>query len=186
MSDTANDFDIANAINELIKNIEKDRQQRILRWVAENLGIVPPDRIATKPEAHKGGTSADLTFQSTPSTSDIKSFVIRKSPKSDIHFAAVVAYYYRFEAPIDDRRDTITSEILQNATRLVGRDRLKNSSFTLNNAKKQGYLDAAERGEYKINTVGENLVAMTLPGASNSAKSKSKIPAKRKSAKAAI
>ena len=35
---------------------------------------------------------------------------------------------------------------------------------TLNNAKAQGYLDAAERGTFRINTVGENLVAMTFTG----------------------
>ena len=36
--------------------------------------------------------------------------------------------------------------------------------MTLNNAKNQGYLDSAERGAFQINSVGENLVAMTLPG----------------------
>jgi hypothetical protein len=35
---------------------------------------------------------------------------------------------------------------------------------TLNNAKGLGYLDSPERGQFTINTVGENLVAMTLPG----------------------
>jgi hypothetical protein len=33
-----------------------------------------------------------------------------------------------------------------------------------NNALNQGYFDRAERGEFKLNAVGENLVAMALPG----------------------
>jgi hypothetical protein len=95
---------------------------------------------------------------------DIKSFVAAKDPKSDNQFAATVAYYYRFEAPENQRADSITAETLQEATRLSGRNRLGDPGKTLRNAKDQGYLDAADRGAFKINSVGENLVAMTLPG----------------------
>jgi hypothetical protein len=36
---------------------------------------------------------------------------------------------------------------------------------TLNNAKNLGLIDSgSEKGRFTINTVGENLVAMTLPG----------------------
>jgi hypothetical protein len=95
---------------------------------------------------------------------DIKSFIATKNPKSDVQYAAVVAYYYRFEAQESDRKESITSEVLQQSTRLAGRKRLEKPIMTLNNAKNLGYLDSAARGEFRINTVGENLVAMTLPG----------------------
>ena len=48
-----------------------------------------------------------------------------------------------------------------------------------NNAKKQGYVDASERGAFKINSVGENLVAMTLPAGRNGVPKKSKPRKKR-------
>ena len=81
-----------------------------------------------------------------------------------MQFAAVVAYYYRFEAPSDESLESISPEVLQNAARLANRHRLSRPRQTLLNAKAQGYLDLAERGQYRINSVGENLVAMTLPG----------------------
>ena len=52
--------------------------------------------------------------------------------------------------------------------------------MTLNNAKTQGLLDSgSEAGKFVINTVGENLVAMTLPSQSGS-KSKKTKPKKSK------
>ena len=39
-----------------------------------------------------------------------------------------------------------------------------NPGKTLNNAKSLGYLDSSSPGEFTINSVGENLIAMTLPG----------------------
>jgi hypothetical protein len=86
-----------------------------------------------------------------------------------------VAYFYRFEAPPAERRDSITGEILQEAARLAGRKRLTHPRVTLNNAKAAGYLDGAAPGEFTINSVGENLVAMTLPGAAEA-------PAKKRQA----
>lgn len=81
-----------------------------------------------------------------------------------MQFSAVVAYYYRFVAPPDQRREMIDSEVLQDAARPAGRTRPPKPHMTLTNAKNQGYLDKIGRGEFKLNTVGENLVAMTLPG----------------------
>ncbi len=55
---------------------------------------------------------------------------------------------------------------------------------TLNNARQQGLLDRTERGYFSVNAVGENLVAMTLPGDSNSGgKRAKKKTAKKKTAK---
>ncbi|WP_425905918.1 hypothetical protein [Nitrobacter sp. TKz-YC02] len=36
--------------------------------------------------------------------------------------------------------------------------------MTLTNAKNAGYLDSAGSGKFKLSSVGENLVAITLPG----------------------
>jgi hypothetical protein len=118
---------------------------------------------------------ATARAQAENSGQDIKSFVTEKKPRSDQQFATAVAYYYRFVAPQGERRDTINTSTLQEATRLVGRTRLANPKNTLNNSKNQGYLNNAARGEYSINTVGENLVAMTLPGGAE-ASSKGKKP----------
>jgi hypothetical protein len=171
MDDKINDFDVARALFDQLKGLDKGRQTRIMRWVAETLNLSP---VVSGPGAPAAAPSAPVPHEDRPQEGgiatgatrpvDIKTFVDAKNPKNDVQFATAVAYYYRFEAPEDHRKDSIVSEDLQNATRLTGRDRFKTPLLTLNNAKNSGYLDSAGRGAFKINTVGENLVAMTLPG----------------------
>jgi hypothetical protein len=169
------DFDIGKAIFEQLKELSPERQERILRWVAEALGRrVAAIGIPGSPSGPVGASPTDAR------TSDIKSFVAAKAPQSDNHFAAAVAYYYRFEAESSLRRDSIDAGTLQDAARLAGRKRLANPRATLNNAKSVGYLDAAARGEFSINSVGENLVAMALPGGTSPI---SRAPRKKKRGK---
>ena len=163
------DFDTAKAVFEKLKDVPAERRKRILTWVAEGVGVVlqaapapVPPTIATPHAASTLAVPPGHSPQSLPT--DIKTFVSTKTPKSDVQFAATVAYYYRFEAPAASRRETIDGDTLQEATRLAGRDRLSNPRTTLNNAKNLGYLDGIAPGEFSINSVGENLVAMALPG----------------------
>ena len=112
---------------------------------------------------------------------DIRSFFAAKNPRSDIQFAATVAYYYQFEAPPAERKTCINKDDLQEATRKTGRERLALPAQTLRNAHAQGLLDRGdETGTFCINTVGENLVAMTLPGDGNSAAKRQKKPRAKK------
>lgn len=165
MSGEDNDFDVAKKISDLLKGTGKDRQQKILRWVAENFDVsLAPATL----DSRSGPAMSDTTPSGAPSSQpgrapDIKSFVDSKNPKSDNQFAAVVAYYYAFEAPVDQRLDSISADTLREAARLAQRKRLATPLVTLNHAKNRGYLDIAERGQYRINSVGENLVAMALP-----------------------
>jgi hypothetical protein len=185
MTIVKNDFDAAKEVYELLANMDKERQQRVLRWVAESLDI----SLHTKPhgaQAQGHQTAISSSAEVNPhviahaSSIDIKSFIDSKQPKSDTQFAAATAYYYRFEAMSDDRKESINAEILQNAARLASRARFVKPLMTLNNAKNQGYLDAAERGAFRINNVGENLVAMTLPGTTNTAAARAKRVSKPK------
>jgi len=187
MADT-NDFDAAKTICDQLSGMEKDRQQRILRWVAESLDLVLHVRTASHDTTSKPGAQADAEPVVAPPVQarspDIKTFVESKKPKSDVQFATVVAYYYRFEASPSTRRETITSDVLQEATRFCARERFKSPIMTLNNAKNQGYLDSPSKGEFTINSVGENLVAMALPGGEAAADGKRRKPAKKRAEKA--
>jgi hypothetical protein len=172
MTTSESDFDAAKAVADQLKGLDKERQQRVLRWVAESLNLDLSATSAMAPprssELHQQDPTAGHHQPSQQAQqhrpTDIKSFVDTKQPKSDVQFAAVVAYYYRFEAPAETRKDAIEAQTLQEGARLAGRRRPPKPLMTLNNAKKLGYLDSAERGQFRINTVGENLVAMTLPG----------------------
>ncbi len=96
---------------------------------------------------------------------DIRSFISAKNPRSDVQLAATAAYYYQFEAPPSQKKVSIGKDDLQDACRKSGRARLRSPYKTLHNAHRLGLLDKAdEAGKFSINAVGENLVAMTLPG----------------------
>jgi hypothetical protein len=188
------DLEAVRAVVSALSGFSPEEQERVIRWSREKLGLTSPPRDITQmakplslaqvtPSLSEGRAPSALT----PSTSkDLKSFVEAKAPKSDVQFAATVAYFYRFEAPVEERKNEIDASILQDACRLAGRARFKDPPVTLNNAKKLGLLDAERRGKYAINSVGENLVAMTLPGQSDATarrrtnkKSTKKRPAKK-------
>lgn len=165
----SDDLEAVRTLVETLQGFDVKDQERIIRWASEKIGLAPstPHQPVTFP-----GKGDDLEARSdTPAASseggrpDIKSFVTEKSPANDVHFAAVVAYYYQFAAAENEKKEAINGEDLQEACRKASRSRLASPSNTLNNALKRGLLDkTGERGAYKINSVGENLVAMTLPG----------------------
>src|SRR5581483_2469903 len=143
----ADDFDVGKAIFDQLKDLPPERQQRILRWVAEGLGT-PSVPLAAALQSSAAAKPASAGQLGGSGATDIKSFIGVKAPKSDQQFAAAVAYFYRFEAPPAERRDSINGELLQEAARLAGRKRLTSPRATLNNAKAAGYLDGTSRGEF--------------------------------------
>jgi len=174
MAKTTDDLEAVRAVTTALDGFSPEDQERIIRWAREKLGLAPAPR--TQPEGSGSpqvpawsGTNrpaAPPEDSSQPSQAkDVKTFVTAKSPRTDSQFAATVAYFYRFEAPPDKRLNEIDANILQDACRLSSRPRLPKPLVTLNNAKRDGLLDSGSgAGKFTINTVGENLVAMTLPG----------------------
>ena len=171
-----NHFDAAKSIVEALKGLDKPSQALAMRFASETLGLqsvgtaqVPVAPVNAAPPAPPQPGSQGATH-----STDIRQFTAAKSPKSDQQFAAIVAYFYAFEASEANRKESIDAEILKDAARLAERKRLKNPLATLNNAKNSGYLDSAGSGKFRINSVGENLVAMALPGNDSEASPKRK------------
>lgn len=144
----------------------RDRE-RIVRWACEKLSIAVPAGavpLRAEPQAPTPPTSPPAAAPVQPSAKrDLRTFIGEKAPANDAHFATAVAYYYQFEASESERKEAITASDLIEACRLADRTRLQNPGQTLRNAMRDGLLDRAERGAFKINAVGENLVAMALP-----------------------
>jgi hypothetical protein len=177
MAKTTDDLEAVRTVTTALVDFSPEEQERIIRWAREKLGLAPaprnlPDtRAPQSPSPAASPRPAEPTDPTQPpaSAKDLKTFVNGKKPKNDIQFAATIAYFYRFEAPPEQRRNEIDAVMLQDACRLAGRERFKNPRMTLNNAKNQSLLDSGnEAGKFTVNTVGENLVAMTLPGQSES------------------
>ncbi len=180
------DLETVRTLSEALEPFTEEERERIIRWTREKLGmssstgIVPAIKTPLPQVINPGETEQKVEVAGGYINSDIKSFVEKKAPKNDNQFCAVVAYFYQFEAPENHKKETIGGDDLQDAARKVNRDRFGKPAQTLINSYNAGYLDKAEYGKYRINTVGENLVAMVLPsgaednGASRKATSRKK------------
>jgi hypothetical protein len=169
MPQQIDDLEAVRIIVSTLEKFDKPDQERIIRWAREKLGL----NISQQPLTQSLPQTPTQINQQLPENRavDLKSFINEKNPTSDMQFAATVAYYYKFEAPENQRKDTIDSDTLQDAARLANRKRLSKPSQTLINASFNGMIDKTDaKGVYKINTVGENLVAMTLPQGNSSTK----------------
>lgn len=173
MSKPTDDLEAVRSVIEALQGFDVKEQQRIFRWAAEKLGLPEPFQAGAHPPIPADHMHQHPPAQHAPApdrasgvqTQDIKSFVAVKNPRSDVQFAATVAYYFQFEAPAAEKKRAITKDDLQEACRKAGRERFVNPAQTLRNAHQLGLLDKGdEAGAFTINTVGENLVAMTLPG----------------------
>jgi hypothetical protein len=190
MPDPKDDLAAVRTIAEALTGFDPNEQERILRWVREKVGL---SVSSGPPELSRLPTGSVIVSGSAPTqisaSTDLKSFVAEKKPKNDVQFAATVAYYYRFVAPTEHRKVEITSNDLQEACRLVGRERFSVPGQTLRNAHNLGLLNkGSESGSFAINSVGENLVDVTLPSDNTGiprAKIKKKKRQKKKKAKTA-
>jgi hypothetical protein len=173
------DLEAVRTVVEAVQDFKPEEQQRILRWAMEKLGISVPTASGHTPPPHAPGTPPPPPPPASGGAANIKTFMAEKKPRNDVQYAAAVAYYYRFEALEAEKKDVINKDDLQESTRKAGRERFSNPLQTLNNAHKMGLLDrGTEKGTFVINSVGENLVAMTLPDGGAPKK-----PAKKKAAK---
>jgi len=160
-------LDAAQKIVAELQGMAPDHQFLAVKFALEAMGLQMPS--ATPQHSPATTTPPQHSAPAPPApgcghSMDIKSFTAIKAPKSDQQFAAVVAYYYQFEAPLGHRKEGIDVETMKHAARLASRKQPPNWRFTLQNAKNSGYLDPAGEGSYRLSPVGENLVAITLPG----------------------
>jgi len=185
------EFEAMRIVVAALEHFKADERHRILRYVQEKLGIAAPPAPSAQPIQRQGGTgdSGSNPLPSPPpgTVPNIRTFIENKGPRSDVQFAAAVAYFYRFEAAQASHKESITADDLQEACRQVGRERFQRPAQTLINAHKQGLLDkGTDRGAYTLSTVGENLVAVALPTDGNAPRTrnaKKKSSAKKKSKK---
>ncbi len=187
------DLEAVRLVADALEGFETKDQERIIRWAREKLGLaVAPagSSPSSAPPSPAGSTAGPASGSLSSAPKDLKTFVAEKKPKNDVQFAATVAYYYRFVAPTDQQKSEVTKTDLQDACRLVGHERFTHPGQTLRNAHTLGLLNrGSESGSFAINSVGENLVDVTLPdggkGVSRT-KAKKKRKRKRKSAKKAM
>ena len=162
MSGKNDDLEAVRVIADTLQPFDATERERIIRWARERVGMIATAQApATRPP---DGAAPDESTPPATEPTDIQTFVNQKAPRSEVHFAATIAYYHQFIAPSGERKDSITKQDLIDACRQVSRKRPVRSSQVLVNAFRDGIVDRGDTGHYKLNSVGENLVAMALPG----------------------
>jgi len=181
MSQKPDDLDALRTIITALDPFDESERERIMRWASEKLGIKN-----FTPAATQGAPLAANTLNIPPATpggiKDIKSFLTEKNPTSANQLVAAVAYYYKFEAPVAERKNSITKEDLLDACRKATLERPKAPNVVMVNAAKYGLVDNVGTGAYEINAVGENLVAVSMPTAGHGNSGKKRNTAKTKKA----
>ncbi len=165
-ADTKSPLDAAQKIVAELKGMTPENQSLALQFAMQTLRLTPltTHSAAAAATAHLHAAHTHAAATAPGQATDIRSFTAAKAPQSDQQFTAVVAYYYQFEAKPSERKDAIDAETMREAARLAGRKQVNRWAMTLNNAKNAGYLDPAGDGKFMLSSVGENLVAITLPG----------------------
>ena len=162
MTKPPDDFEAVRQVIEALEPFDPKERERIIRWAAEKLGMVAAPSASSGAAALNTPARPGVLLPAVPK--DIKSFVLQKNPRSDNQMAAVVAYFHHFEAPPSERKESIGKEDLIDACRKSDRKRPKRPEQVLVNTYHAGLLDkAGTAGQYRLNSVGENLVAMVLP-----------------------
>jgi hypothetical protein len=110
---------------------------------------------------------------------DIRTFKEEKQPSSAMEMAATVAYYLSELAPLPERKSEVQVEDMVKYFKQANFPLPKSPQFLLVNAKNAGYFDSIGSGNYKLNTVGYNLVAHNLPR-DDGLKSGGRVPKKRR------
>ncbi len=166
---------LGQSIDEIIRALEPlDEASRLtaVRAVCEHLKITISTQTieVSKPEEPK---IIEQPF--TPSLIDIKTLKEEKKPSSAIEMAALIAYYLSELAP--ERKQFVEPADMEKYFKQAGFPLPRAPEVILPNAKNAGYFEVVERGKYKLNPVGYNLVVHKLPHRKPSAPS---IPARRK------
>lgn len=122
----------------------------------------------TAPQSEQSSVNGDaqvppVIASPAPVRVDIRSLKDQKKPNSAKQMACVVAYYLKELADTDERRDTVTTADIEKYFKQAGFRLQARMAQVLVDAKNAGYFDPANRGEYKLNAVGYNLVAHNLP-----------------------
>jgi hypothetical protein len=184
MEDTNIDVELAaiKAITKALTSLNKDARQRVLNYAVQHLGLSAPSQplvssggVSTQ-EVGATGLSKSITSpaKSEKKLVDIRSLKDQKNPTSDIEMVTLVAYYVKYEAPEEERKDEIGTEDIEKYFIQAGYPLPSEKQFTLPNAKKAGYLESTSRGKYKLNSVGHNLVAHNMPRTNTASVPKSK------------
>ncbi len=168
---------LGQAIDDIVAALEPlEAAVRIIavKAACEHLNIEQP--VKTRPLDARHSLFAERSDSDESKTGDgshkidIKTLKNEKLPSSAIEMACIVGYYLQEAAPTDERKQAILWADIDKYFRQAGYPLPKAKGQLLVDAKAAGYFDSSGRGEYKLNAVGYNLVAHSLPRSKKTSK----------------
>lgn len=153
-------------IVEALKTLEEAEKITVIKAACEHLKI-PVVKTTQKGQDGAEDMAAAATTETTQGSkekiTDIRTLKETKNPRNDIEMICVMGYYLEKYAPEGEAKAAFQPEDIKKYFDQAGFPLPKVANQALINTKKAGYLDSAGRGKYKLNPVGYNLVAHTLP-----------------------
>jgi len=113
MTAKTDDLEAVRLLADTLQPFTGEERERIIRWARERLGMVATAGAGGSAPAevsHVETPGKSAAIQASANAADIKNFVTQKAPKSDVHFAATVAYYHQFVAPTGQRKAGFVSQ----------------------------------------------------------------------------
>jgi len=174
---------LGQAIDEIISALvaldEKSRPTAIAAACA-HLGIESSPHLSSAPQgpspsipqvpAAPSPSVPQVVSPAAHTAKDIRSLKDEKQPENAREMACIVAYYLQNYARQDERKDAIAANDIVKYFKQAHFPLPKQPGQLLIDSRHSGYFDPAERGTYRLNAVGYNLVAHTLPRTNKSLK----------------
>jgi len=165
------EIDAIKAVLTALEPLAPDVRASVIDYVAKRLGISHSPTSAAAASASMAATSQAVTLAAQPGATStpvhIKTFKEQKKPRSANEMAALVAYFLGEVVPQAQRKSTISTKDIQTYFKIAEFPLPEQVRVTLPNAKQAGYFDSVGDGEYRLNAVGHNLVAHSMPRGSN-------------------
>lgn len=164
------ELDALNAVVKAMRPLSAESQRRVADSAMVLLGI---GSSQGRVEMDLPAAEAQVPLRSAVTIRDIRALKEQRTPESANEMAAVVAYYLTEIANPSEQKKTIGVSDVEKYFKQAQYPLPSNVPMTLVNAKNAGYFDAVGGGQYKLNPVGYNLVAHTLPRSKSSGKIRS-------------
>ncbi len=152
-------------IVDALEQLDPGARARVIQYVFGRLGLsnLP---IATSPLLGPANAPSPMTVTGTATQpTDIRTLKEVKSPRSVNEMVAVMGFYLGEVARPGERKGEFGQEDLKRYFKHAGFPLPSSPSMALVHAKNAGYIDqGSSRGLYRLNPVGYNLVAHSLPG----------------------
>jgi hypothetical protein len=163
------EIEAINAVLSALAPLDERTRRNILGYVLQRFGVDQPMQVQPS-STIPAETSPALMEPAAEVFTDVRTLKEKKEPANSVEMAVLVAYYLSELAPSSEKRETIGTDEISKYFQQADYQASGQPRVILHRAKNAGYLDSAERGQYKLNPVGRNLAKQGLPRLASTAK----------------